>query len=237
MKIALVEDEEVHRELLCKYIRQWADDKNIPLSIYEYTSAESFLFAWEEIIVDAIFVDIHMSGMNGMDMVRLLRDKNQQVSVIFTTGNDDYMAEGYEVDAVNYLLKPINQNKLYQSLHKIQSKRERDNYFIFRTEDGPLKFSLNQINYVEAVGHMSVIGILDGDSVLLKESLGKLKEELQNYDFIKCHRSYLCNLRNVNYILKDTIVFDDGSKIPVSRRAYQKLNQAFIEQFQKDNDK
>lgn len=119
MKLAVVEDEAVHGRLLEQYIADWGKRNGIPVSVRTYPSAESFLFEWEDMPADAVFADIQMPGMDGMEMVRKLREKDEKVPVVFATGVADHMQEGYEVEALNYLLKPLSAEKVSACLDRV----------------------------------------------------------------------------------------------------------------------
>lgn len=231
MRLAIVEDEAVHGMLLEQYIADWAKQNDIPVSIKTYISAESFLFAWEDMPCDAVFADIQMPGMDGMEMVRKLREKDAKVPVIFATGIADYMQEGYEVEALNYLLKPLSAEKVAACLDKVLRRHEAAEYLVVETLDGVRKLPAETVNYCEAAGHNTELGLAGGEKLFSLSSLSKLEKELAEKGFVKCHRSYLCNISNLNRITSEALIFDDGTEIPVSRRLYRAVNKAFIDRF------
>lgn len=231
MKLAIVEDEAVHGKLLGQYIEDWGKQNGIQVSVKTYVSAESFLFGWEDVPCDAVFADIQMPGMDGMEMVRKLREKDRKVPVIFTTGIADHMQEGYEVEALNYLLKPLSREKVSACLDKVLRRHEAAQYLVVETLDGMRKLPVEAVNYCEAAGHNTVLGLTGGEKLFSLSSLAELEKELVDKGFVKCHRSYLCNISNLNRITSDTLVFDDGAEAPVSRRLYRTVNKAFIDRF------
>lgn len=231
MKLAIVEDEAVHGRLLEQYIMDWGKENDVPVIIKTYPSAESFLFAWEDEPADAVFADIQMPGMDGMEMVRKLREKDAKVPVIFTTGITDYMQEGYEVEALNYLLKPLSAEKVSACLDKAFRRHEAAEFLVAETLDGVRKLPVEAVNYCEAAGHNTELGLTGGEKLFCLSSLSKLEKELAEKGFVKCHRSYLCNIANLNRIAAEVLVFDDGTEIPVSRRLYKTVNRAFIDRF------
>lgn len=231
MRLAIVEDEDVHGKLLEQYIEEWAMQRDVPVSIKTYISAESFLFAWEDMPCDAVFADIQMPGMDGMEMVRKLREKDAKVPVIFATGIADHMQEGYEVEALNYLLKPLSAEKVSACLDKVLRRHEAAGYLVVETLDGVRKLPVEAVNYCEAAGHNTELGLMGGEKLFSLSSLSKLEKELAEKGFVKCHRSYLCNICNLNRITSEALIFDDGTEIPVSRRLYRTVNKAFIDRF------
>lgn len=231
MRLAIVEDEDAHGKLLEKYITDWGKDRHVPVSIQLYASAESFLFEWEDMPCDAVFADIQMSGMDGMEMVKKLREKNVQIPVVFATGISEYMQEGYEVEALNYLLKPLSEEKVAACLDRILSRHEAVEFLVTETLEGMRKLPVDTVNYCEAAGHNTMLGLAGGEKLFSRSSLSELERELTGKGFVKCHRSYLCNLSRVNFITRDTLIFDDGTGIPVSRRLNRVVSRAFIDRF------
>ena len=229
MDIAIVEDEEIHSSLLRQYILAWAEEKSKTVHIFTYTNAESFLFSLEDNVPDAVFADIQMPGMNGMEMIRKLREKDSEMPVVFTTGLSEYLREGYEVQALHYLIKPISAEKVFECMNRVCSHKNTHELFAARTEDGMIRIDLREVNYCEAQGHYVRFVMADKSEVLVMNSISELEKDLPGETFVRCHRSYLCNLKNVKQIVQDSVIFDNGESAPVSRRMYRDLNRRFIE--------
>ncbi len=228
MDIAIVEDEQAHSRLLRQYILEWARKREKTVHIFSYENAGSFLFCREDRAVDAVFADIQMPGMNGMEMVRKLRGKDSALPVVFTTGLSDYLREGYEVQALHYLLKPISAEKVFECMDRICSRRDARELFTARTEEGMVKLDLQEVDYCEAQGHYTRFVMADNTEVRVMKSISELESELPEKAFARCHRCYLCNLGNVKQILRDRVIFDSGETVPVSRRLYPEFNRRFI---------
>ncbi len=245
MKIAIIEDEQLHMELLMGYIQSWGIQKKVVVEIESFPNAESFLFHWEEVVdFEVLFIDIQMKEMNGMELAKYIRKKDKNIVIIFTTGIADFMEEGYEVEAMHYLLKPISREKVEQCMDRVK-ERKKEKQFILLHHMGELwKVDIEKINYVEARGHGCILGMTitekgyyqeveKKEEITVTESISELKNILAEYHFIPCHRSYLCRIEAIHQIDKKEIYFDDGSHIPVSRRMYGEVNQAFIKYFRK----
>lgn len=239
MKLAIIEDEQVHRELLTAYFREWSREANVPVSIAEFSSAESFLFEWEEQKdFDMLFVDIQMKEMNGMEMARRIRKQDADIVIVFTTGLADYLEEGYEVEALHYLIKPISREKLFKCMERAFKKGSREKFLLVQTKEEVMKLAVERILYVEARGHGCVVEFLSGEGETrreeITESISWMEKQLGGEEFIKCHRSYLCRIGGIHHIDREEIVLDSGSRIPVSRRLYTQVNQAFIRYFRRE---
>lgn len=241
MRIAIIEDEQLHKDLLTVFIKKWADDNkktSKEIVIKDYENAEQFLFDFDdEAPFDILFIDIQMSGMNGMDMAKRVREKDRFVCIVFTTGIADYIQEGYDVEAMHYLIKPLKEEKVYECLKKAASGKRTEKYIIVHTDEDILKLNTEAVNYVEARGHRCVVAMdrklfKDNNNMIdIRESLSEMEKLLDEADFVKCHRSYICRTGSIYRIEKTDVYFDDGSSIPVSRRMYDNVNKAFIKYF------
>ena len=242
MKLAIIEDEQVHSDLLNQYIEMWSKDRDIPVMITSFPSAESFLFTWEEERdFDVLFVDIQMKEMNGMEMARRVREQDPDIAIIFTTGITDYMEEGYEVEAMHYLVKPVNREKLCQCMDRVLRKGSQEQFLLVKSKEETLKLSVKSILYVEAMGHGCVIEFCPQSGrtfqVETTEGISELARKLGEPDFVRCHRSYLCRIDKIYHISRAWIEMDNGSRIPVSRRVYAYVNQMFIRYFKGEKEK
>mgnify|MGYP001139161799 CR=1 FL=1 len=241
MNIAIIEDEPAHSQLLYSYLNTWSAEKKIPVRCSHFPSAESFLFVWEEEKdFDLLFVDIQMKAMNGMELAKKIRRENEDIAIVFTTGTSDYLEEGYEVEAMYYLRKPVNPAKISRCMDKLVKRSPNTSYVLVHGSDETLRLSVRQITYLEAVGHGCLAEVFSrlGEKTLhpITESISEMEKLLAPHGFLKCHRSYLCNLSCIRQIAKTEITLDSGSVIPLSRRSYREVNQAFIRRFRKEKD-
>ena len=238
LNIAIIEDEQIHTELLSGYLSTWSKEHGQEVSIQEFTSAESFLFVWEERKdFDVLFVDIQMAGMSGIEMAKKVRQRDEDIAIVFTTGITDYMETGYEVEALHYLVKPISMEKIGQCMDKVQRRSYKQEYVLVHGKEETIRISVEKITYVEAQGHGSVIEVYAKNDkkermrIAIAESISEMEKRLAMHGFVRCHRSYLCRIGSIHQIGKTDITLDSGSVIPVSRRLYTEINRAFIEYF------
>ena len=232
MKAAVIEDEMSHRMLLCEEIRKWGLDTKEPVTICEYDSAEAFLFDWEDQpSFDVLFIDIQMGQMDGVAMARKIREKDRNTALVFTTGVAEWMSVGYEVEALHYLLKPIDDKKLRECLERVREKRKTKQCLTFKGENGVYRFDERDIFMVEAQGHDCLLTVEEGQQwpvYRIRESMTEVSRRLPPDLFVKCHRSYLCSLLHIHHIEKTTLTLDNRQQVPVSRQMYAKVNDAFI---------
>lgn len=233
MKIAICEDIKPEAEWLCSVIQKWTSKKEIIAEISLFEDAAGFSFALEDTVFDVLFLDIKMPGEDGVALAKRLRKNSYDMAIVFVTGEKEYILEGYEVDAVNYLIKPVDENKVYQCLSKIYDNlRKTDPYIILETENGIVKILQKDIYSVEVYGHKLVYTTKSGQYETTS-SLKESKKALVEKWFVNSHRSILVNLLYIEIIEKNKVFLLDEKnnfkmEYPVSRRCHAEMNQAFI---------
>lgn len=229
MRIAICDDEEAQRALIEKYLYEWAEARSLTLETVAFSDAEQFLFEWEEDkCYDLLVLDIEMGAVSGMDLAGRIRGEDEEIPIVFITGYESYMAQGYEVSAMQYLLKPMYKDKLFTVLDKLQRAKKGETKLPFQTEEGMVFVAPSDIWYVEAIGHYSTLHTVEA-SHLLKHSFTEMLKKLSSQDsFVQCHRSYLVNVQHVSAITKTDLIMDNRVKIPISRNSYKAVNQRFI---------
>jgi DNA-binding LytR/AlgR family response regulator len=233
MRIAICDDEEAQRLLIQRYVEAWAADNKVALETELFASGESFWFAWEDdSSYDLLIFDIEMGQLNGMELAAGIRRKDEDIPILFVTGYDSYMAQGFEVAALHYLLKPLRKEKLFTVLDKLKKMRMRkkqEEKILFRAEEGPLSLPASKIWYIEAMAHQCILYTEDTSHVLCS-SIGEMVRQLcGRREFVRCHRSYLVNVQHISAIVKPELVLDDGRRIPVSRSAEKEVGRVYIE--------
>lgn len=230
LKIVLVDDEIVQHNLIKKTIENLSEVSEF----LTYQSPKTFLFDWEELKdVDTVFLDVEMPEMNGLDLAKQLRQKDRDIPIVFMTAYSQFALESYEVNAFDYLLKPIDQEKVENLLKRLKSIKPTLEPTLFVELDGLHKLIQNQIYALEAQGHQTKI-ILENESLLVRESFSSLKNRLCS-DFVMSHRSYLINLNHVKQVQSDTVILENNERIPLSRRMVKVFSEAFVAHYQKDD--
>ncbi|WP_294390562.1 LytTR family DNA-binding domain-containing protein [uncultured Clostridium sp.] len=231
MKIAICEDQAVQVNLLNNKIKKWANDYDIEVTINNFTTAESFLFEWEDYDkYDIIFLDIKLGKISGVELSNIIREKNKNVDIVFVTGFFKYALHGYKVGALQYLMKPIKISDLYFCLNKTQERisNKNDKYMmILETPKKYIKLNCNEIHY--CIMFSPYIDIhTSSEKITVRKKISELEREIPSKYFIRCHRSYIVNLKYVKSITKDSVVLESGIRIPISRGRYKDINDTFI---------
>ena len=226
-KIAICDDLESDRDYLKDLLNKWAINNSHLLNIDTFSSAESFLFHYEETKdYDILLLDIEMGLMDGVSMAKKIRQDNDAVQIIFITGYSDYIAEGYEVNALHYLIKPVKEEKLFSVLERaIEKVNKNDVVLNLETANGMVRVPIYQIRFAEVFGNY--VTIHANDEVVVKMTLNEV-EKLLDERFYRVGRSVIVNLNEVSRVTKTEIKLLDGTSIHLPRGAYDGVNRAII---------
>lgn len=228
MQIAVCDDEPAQAAYLAALVKRWAEQIGHRAAVTTYPGAEAFLFAWEGgAQADILLLDIQMKVMSGMALAQKLRACGGRMAIVFITGFSEYMGEGYDVGALHYLLKPVDEKKLFQVLDRAaEALTSTEKLVLLAGAEGPLRLAVGGIVYAEAFSH--VIELHESGRIhQLRMAMGELEKALGD-GFFRCHRSYLVNMRHVRGVTRSSMVLESGKEIPLARRLYDDANQAFI---------
>ncbi len=197
-----------------------------------FECAEEYLFKAEQNSYDVIFLDISMRGQNGMELARQIREKEKDVILVFVTSDASYVFDGYEVGAYRYLMKPVDEKKLWEILDyaRTQKEVEEENYILVKKDSQSVRVNLKDIIYIEAQKHYVNLCMENKESINIKTAFTELLQETQEKSdtILLTHRSYAVNIEKVVRIGRTECVLSDSSVIPVSRSFYKEVNEAFI---------
>lgn len=229
-RFAVCDDNPADADYVARLIGEWNKAARLPLKIGQYSSAEAFLFAYEEDnSFDVLFLDIEMGKMSGVELAKRLRQAGAGLQIVFITGYMEYIAEGYDVEALHYLIKPVTCGKLGAVLDRaVERLKMRENTLTLALADGVARLSLYEIRYLEV--RKNYVTIHAGEEYSVKRTLNELAEGLDE-SFYRIHRSYIVNLRFVKRISRAEVILKDGTALPLSRKLYDGLNQAVIRYF------
>ena len=231
IKIALCDDEKADIKYLTHILNKWAEARHIKTILQPFPSAESFLFEYSgDKGYDILMLDIQMEEMSGLELARFIRRDNREVQIVFITGFPDFMPDGYDISALHYLLKPVNEDKLCEvmdkALHNLKQPK-KSLHVIINAE--AYRIPLSEILYLESQGHYIVIRTASRE-YKLKMNLTEMLKSLGN-GFFRCQRSFIINLEHVRKITRTSVRLDGGIDVPLSRDLYEAANRAVIDFF------
>lgn len=209
IRVAVVEDEAQAAKTVKEYLSRYEMENSIKFDLKTFPNAISLLERYTA-EYDLIFMDIRMPYMNGMDAAHRLRALDQKVMLIFLTSLTQYAVAGYEVDALDYIIKPVNYYdfalKLTRAVKRIPAPETTDSITI-STEVGWIRLDTGDIRYIETDGHHVLYHTLCGD-YRQYSTLNDLEKKLVQYGFFRCNSCYLVNLRYVTSVKAYTAFLD-----------------------------
>lgn len=232
IKCIAIDDEPLALQQISSYIDQTPFLEKVAL-------CDSALQAMEVVNdhdIELMFVDINMPDINGLDFVRSLTKKPQ---VIFTTAYSEYAMEGFKVDALDYILKPIsyavflkaaNKAKIWFELNQkpAESIKTNQDYLFVKSEYKLIRILLSEIKYIESSNEYIQIHLINEKPVTTLIRLKVMEEQLPKEQFMRVHRSFIVNLNQVKVIERNRIIFDNKVYIPVGDQ-YKDAFQSFID--------
>ena len=226
-KIAICDDFEQDAKYIASAVNKWAEKERILLDVEVFPSADSLLFHYaDHKDFDIMLLDIEMPSMSGIELAKKIRLENDAVQIIFITGFIDYIAEGYDVAALHYLMKPLSEDKLSEVLNRAVLKIRKNEKSLFLSISGEMvRILIYQIKYLEV--QQNYVTVHAKKDYTVKKTLGEFESELDER-FYRIGRSFIVNLSCIDKITKNSVHLSDGSVIPLPRGQYESLNKAFI---------
>lgn len=231
LKIAICDDSAADQSYVLNLTKQWAAEAGHEVRIDVFSSAEGFLFHYaEEKDYDLLLLDIEMGGMDGVSLAKRVRKENEGVQIVFITGFPDFIAEGYEVSALHYLMKPVRAETLSRVLEKAAANLGKVERSVILTVGGEaVRIAVSDIFYIEAFAHFCCVHT-KREEFEVRLSISEL-EKMLGAGFIRTHRSYVVGIACIRRISKTDVLLDSGDRVPLSRGNYQAVNDAFIRYF------
>lgn len=224
-----IDDEPLPLEILESYCES-ADFLTLEKTFTQTAEARSYL---EKYPVDLLFLDIHMPAISGIDFYKGIE---QDTMVIFTTAHSQYAVEGFELSAVDYLLKPYSQERFmvaarkaydfYNYLH--QKDSAKSTYIFIRAEYSLLKISIDEILFVEGLADYLKIHLQTGKTIITRMTMKTMLPKLPANDFIRVHRSYIIPFKLIESVRNKTIELG-GKSIPIGASYEKDFFKAFKE--------
>ncbi len=181
---------------------------------------------------DLLFLDINMPQLNGIEFYKSLK---QNTMVIFTTTSAEHAIEGFNLNAVDYLLKPYTRERFLQAVNKARefynyqansSKSQEDNFFFVRADYSLVKISIPNILYIEALDDYLKIHIQNEKTVVARMTMKGILEKLPSRDFIRVHRSFIVPLSRVKSV-RNKMISVENQSIPLGNTYEEEFNKAF----------
>jgi len=214
--IAVCDDSEAIVTGLSGFIERYAKETGQDIKIYKYGSGLQLLDKYTG-HYDIIFLDIKMPYMDGLETANGIRKRDQNVSIIFLTSMVQYALEGYKVEALNYIVKPISYKRLKMELNVWSQKRAQEQpALLVKNNDGRFRIKLKELISIET-SYRNVLVHTKGKSLICHKKLKDLETELGSHGFSRCHSAYIVNLAYIESIEQTDVKLITGEVIPISQ--------------------
>ena len=226
IRIAIVEDEEQSVQIIQKHLTTYCHSTGHQIKTIWFKDGLDFISDYENTF-DLVFMDIKMPHLDGMSTARKLRDIDQTVALIFITNMMQYAIKGYEVNALDFIVKPVKYFDFEMKMNKAIEyiRKHRNDSISIDVGDIKVILPVSEIYYIEVLNHTLIFHTIKGEYKTYGQ-LFKMEETLQNNNFARCNNCYLINLRHINEVHPNHIIVG-GDTIQISRRKKKE----FLEQF------
>ena len=226
LQLAVCDDEKVFRSDLRKILGTELELCGLDYPISEFTCGEELSAGLEKADCQILFLDIEMKGIDGVEAARRLRETKRQMEIVFVTSYADFVFQGYEVRALNYILKPYEPEKIAAVLHTALEALdiEAEKYYVIDQRGGSIRVPLSSVKYFSSE-RRTVHAVTTEREYTFYEKLSDLETELPD-TFVRIHNRYLVHLKYLEAVRQNTAVVD-GEELPVSRSCKSGLSIAF----------
>lgn len=216
IQIAIVEDDKNYAASLKKYLLRYEEDQNQKFSISWFEDGEDIAEEYKG-NYDIILMDIEMQFMDGMSAAKKIREVDEEVIIMFITNSPQYAMQGYAVDALDYVLKPINyfafSERLNRAISRIRNHEEK--YITLSYRGGVQKIKVSDLYYVEIQDHDLIYHTKDGN-LMIRGTMREVEDELKDETFFRCNKAFLVNLEYVDGLEGNDVIVA-GDRLLVSR--------------------
>lgn len=229
IRVAVVEDEKMFRDKLLQCLKRYGEENGVAFDIQQYVNGSEFVFQYHSGF-DMILMDIQMPMMNGMDAARSIRKKDKEVVIVFITNMANYAVQGYEVEALDFIVKPFTYEVFKFRIDRIMARisQKKSGYSVLLSSNNEVyRINVADLLFVEVDRH-SLIYHASKQQICVRGTMKETEAVLAQHGFCKCSQSYLVNLRYITRVEPDDVYLGDV-QIHISRGFRKELIRALTE--------
>ncbi|MCD7820321.1 MAG: LytTR family DNA-binding domain-containing protein [Lachnospiraceae bacterium] len=225
IRVAIAEDVDIERQCFVEYLRQYEQEYLTHFQIFCFSDGSALIEEYPE-DCDILFLDIEMKPVNGLDAAKTIRKMDENVIIIFVTNLIQFALDGYSVNALNYIIKPVSYKIFARELKKALThiSKRRPSYLRVKNKEGIALLDISNITYVETAQHKTILHT-QTRTVPCNETMSSLEKQLEKYPFFRCHTAYLVNM---NYVerFQGCDVWINGECLQISRHRRKEFLEA-----------
>lgn len=219
LHLTFAEDDSATAEQIQTYLRRYQAEHGVELQVRHFAAGNALMEHYHEQPCQLLLLDIELPGMDGMEIARRIRAQDREVVIVFITNMAQYAIQGYEVNAMDFVLKPIQyfsfSTRLERALQRVQQRTGKT--LCLQLPDGMQLVDTRDIYYLETQNRMLHYHTAQG-VFSVRGSLAAAEKELKPFHFERCNQCYLVNLRHVTGVQKDAVLVA-GHALEISRRS------------------
>jgi DNA-binding LytR/AlgR family response regulator len=243
LHIAICDDQPKELEIVRKYITEYLDANKLDAEIKEFSHPDKLLTAIESGSFHIFILDIVMPLVNGLELGREIRRLDREAKIIYATTEPQFALQAYAASPINYLVKPIDRQHLFDTLTLAVSKTDlaEEQTFTVKTADGLRVIRLSDIACCEYRSHAVVFSMINGEEVASRTFREKFAEYcapiLRDRHFLQCHTSFIINMRRVERFAKDSFTLRGGRIVPIAAKQYPTVRDAYMDYLMAKGDR
>ena len=229
MKLAIVDDNEIEQEILSATLKVYSQDHKTPLEILTFSDGKSFYDTYASGDFDLIFMDIFLKGINGIDIVRKIRQTDSKVLIVFLTTSADHIFEAAPFHFFDYILKPFECEQIFHVLNEakqILPENEPELSFEYRSFD--IHFPLSKVQYIYSNNHEVIIHTTNG-SQTFRLPFYSITQNLDDPRFLQCNRGIMLNMDYVKSMESDYFEMSDSKCFPIKTKGRKQIREQYIQ--------
>lgn len=227
LRIAVCDDESQICELLQDKIQKYSFEKKRRISIQTFDSGRKVLES-DLRHIDVLFLDVDMPGMNGLETAKAIRERNKDMIIVFITAYSEFVFESFKVDAFRYLIKPLKDKELSETLDAIQEKMtESEDCFNFQFQNETYSIKYSDIIYIEGMRDKIWFHCKDR-TYRWRGTLKHLNRMLEDRGFFQVHRSYIINMNKIRRYSSGAVYLEDDYEVPISKYRLDAFKEEYI---------
>ncbi len=213
VKLAVCDDDRIMVEYISDKLREYYGE----CEINKYEDGESLLADSCRQLFDALFLDIDMPGMDGMELAEKIREENKYVKIVFVTNKEEFVYAAYKYQVFRFVRKSLLEQELSEVMSDLREALQTENEYIsIETVSGMMEIKIRDIKYIESQSHRSII-YTDNYTFSVGKSISEYEKILESNGFIRVHKGYLVNFRYIYSVGNTDVNLIDESKVPLSR--------------------